>query len=836
MSTKIFYCHLSSSCMVKGGIVYNILKYDLYPNFLVYLHILLDFLSHFLDFTENEHQGDTVEQDYHKTSIWTKKLAKKKNGVGQYNLGILYKYGHGVRKDYLEASKWFIFSSDQGNIDAMFELGFMKFSGITFKMDSKEAIEMYYTSAIGGNMDACFSLGNAYWNGAGVQQDQDKALKVYDYSARHGNTESQYRLGRIYEEGRNVEADQEKANEYYRMTLSTHNPYFVFNFAVKFLNGYILVPNKNEIFHLFNKFGTYGIFERRTFLTPIFSNDEIINCYNLIDMLIELSEYGIDNLEYDIGYAYDYGKYSSTFKEVFESDYKKALKWYTISANKGDTRALYRLGLMHEAGKGTEQDLAVALDCYRKAADNNNNDAKYRLACMHLMGHSIPQDIVKAFYLFTDAANSNHLESIKALMLSNDTNDVVTDDFQKPIGYEAAFIQDPQILFTEEDQIGMLETMAEEGLVAVQYQLGKLYQRKDNPAAAKWFNFAARGGISDACYRLGVFHEEGKYIQQNDERAIELYEKASKGDHEDAIYRLAKMYQSGKGTPVDYVRAYNLYFRASEMGHNLAFKALNITTDQPDYSSGTTMKIISDTTSQEYQQSLLMCEHVAKEGDVELQYKIGTVYEYHLKEPNYSKALKWEESYWNFRKKKGNMARQQATSRLHLLVVDVDDGDKDTLIDDYLLKKAVDGDPVAQLEVGKTYFHTDYTESNRFNTFDWISRSANQGNLEAQFRLGDLYSLGWGTKQCRTSAYEWYTKVAIQGYKKALIRIHNLYQEDSRMNCRGLLNSEEDGWWSDRRFIKDNNIRVVNEYREKKSIFILNGAMDYYVILVLCDH
>jgi TPR repeat protein len=36
-------------------------------------------------------ESDVVEQDYHKRSIWIKTLAKKKDDVARYNLGILYR-------------------------------------------------------------------------------------------------------------------------------------------------------------------------------------------------------------------------------------------------------------------------------------------------------------------------------------------------------------------------------------------------------------------------------------------------------------------------------------------------------------------------------------------------------------------------------------------------------------------------------------------------------------------------------------------------------------------------------------------------------------------------
>jgi TPR repeat protein len=196
-------------------------------------------------------------------------------------------------------------------------------------------------------------------------------------------------------------------------------------------------------------------------------------------------------------------------------------------------------------------------------------------------------------------------------------------------------------VFTKEEQLRMLEVVADEGLVAIQYQLGKIYESKGDPKALKWLTLAAQGGISDACNRLGVYYDEGKFTQQNYERAIELYKIALEGDHEDAIYRLAKLYQFGRGTPINYAKAYDLYLRASEMGHLLSFKTLNIAGDHDKYSNNSDQKATFDTTSQEYQHSLLMCEHVAGQGDIELQFKIGTVYEDHLKEPDYSKALKW---------------------------------------------------------------------------------------------------------------------------------------------------------------------------------------------------
>ena len=42
--------------------------------------------------------------------------------MGQLNLGLMYRDGHGVKKDSDEAAKWFFRAAEQGNADAEEEL------------------------------------------------------------------------------------------------------------------------------------------------------------------------------------------------------------------------------------------------------------------------------------------------------------------------------------------------------------------------------------------------------------------------------------------------------------------------------------------------------------------------------------------------------------------------------------------------------------------------------------------------------------------------------------------------------------------------------------------
>jgi TPR repeat protein len=48
-----------------------------------------------------------------------------------------------------------------------------------------------------------------------------------------------------------------------------------------------------------------------------------------------------------------------------------------------------------------------------------------------------------------------------------------------------------------------------------------------------------------------------------------------------------------------------------------------------------------DLSSQEYQDSLLMCTCVTEHGDTEVQFQLGFAYEHNDSRPNYDEAHKW---------------------------------------------------------------------------------------------------------------------------------------------------------------------------------------------------
>ena len=75
------------------------------------------------------------------------------------------------------------------------------------------------------------------------------------------------------------------------------------------------------------------------------------------------------------------------------------------------------------------------------------------------------------------------------------------------------------------------------------------------------------GGDAEVCFNLGFRYDEGKGVDQNKSRAVELYGKACDGGEALGCLQLGHMYENGDGvaknetTAADYLRRGRLFYR-----------------------------------------------------------------------------------------------------------------------------------------------------------------------------------------------------------------------------------------------------------------------------------
>jgi TPR repeat protein len=92
-------------------------------------------------------------------------------------------------------------------------------------------------------------------------------------------------------------------------------------------------------------------------------------------------------------------------------DDAKAFKWFERAAAKGFAEAQYYAGLAYELGRGTSRDRAKARFWYQKAALIGNDSAQCNLGLLHLRGLTGAEDWVTAAYWFLKSASQRNKEA-----------------------------------------------------------------------------------------------------------------------------------------------------------------------------------------------------------------------------------------------------------------------------------------------------------------------------------------------------------------------------------------------------------------------------------------
>lgn len=85
-------------------------------------------------------------------------------------------------------------------------------------------------------------------------------------------------------------------------------------------------------------------------------------------------------------------------------DYIKAAEWFQKAASKGKhAAAMYKLGLMSDAGKGVPKNYSKAAEWYKAASDNGDFRGATNLGYLYLHGQGVPQDYTRAREYFERA-------------------------------------------------------------------------------------------------------------------------------------------------------------------------------------------------------------------------------------------------------------------------------------------------------------------------------------------------------------------------------------------------------------------------------------------------
>ena len=387
-----------------------------------------------------------------------------------------------------------------------------------------------------------------------------------------------------------------------------------------------------------------------------------------------------------------------------------------------------------------------AYEQIRKAADEGNAIALYMMAAYFSKGYGVqPINEQKAIAYFKKSYEAGY-----------------------PVaGYDvASSLPDGS---PEQDEIrnnakdNILE-LANEGDACAQNNLGLMYQNgrgveQSDEKAVEWFLKAAEQGDADAQYELGVMYEHGDGVEKSYEKAAEWYLKAAEQEFPSAQNDLGRMYEKGLGIEQSYEKALEWYLKAAEQRNADAQCKLGVM-----YENGTGVERSDEKALEWYLEA-------AKQGDARAQYHLGNMYAKGTGvEPSDAKALEWVLK----AAEQGDADAQCKLGRMYETGTGVEQSYAKAA--ELVLKAAEQGHAIAQYNLGTMYFNGTGIKQSYENAAEWYLKAAEQGLAVAQYNLGWMYEFGHGVEPSYEEAVEWYLKAAEQGLAVAQYGLGFMYQ------------------------------------------------------------
>jgi len=467
--------------------------------------------------------------------------------------------------------------------------------------------------------------------------------------------------------------------------------------------------------------------------------------------------------------------------KYYEEDEKKAFELYNKSAQQGYVPAQRELGICYFIGKGVKEDNEEAVKWLGKAAEQGYSSAMLDLAECYRDGVGLSKDINTAREWSRKAAIGFYNEAAKG------------------------------------------GTNADE----VQYNLAECYEmNEDYKEAFEWYNKASKTQYESlsgqAMLKLGEFYNEGKGVNQDSDKAVELYIKSAKNGSYAAIdklnelakggdkrvldalkeisekqakekmegeaatqYLLGAQYYEGDGVKKDITKAIECFTKAAELGDASSYYFL-----AEFYYSGEGVKKDNEKAFEYYLKAAQMgyteaiyCVAVhyyngegvkqdrgeavkwylkaAQQGHADAQYQIGSYQNTHSE--SVLDALK------EISEKR---AKESDASKLFLLGIQYLNGDgvkKDlTKAFECFLKAAQMGHTESIYNVATHYYNGDGVKEDNVKAFEYYNKAAQMGNTDAMYRIGLCQNTD-------SESAEWYLKAAQQGHSKAQFEMGNMY-------------------------------------------------------------
>lgn len=308
---------------------------------------------------------------------------------------------------------------------------------------------------------------------------------------------------------------------------------------------------------------------------------------------------------------------------------QKALKAALLGAAQNSPYWLIVVGEMYRYGVGTEKHEKKAFSYYEKAAALGDVDGIVKVGRAWMNGIGVSTDYQKSLYFFEEAAAQDNPEAMVLIAYQYENGKGVDVNFEKSLEWlaraEHSCRRRLEGELPEKDRTyyeSLLQDVDHKRMHCESAACVELVGKENCPMEQRQKAFSRLSVLAHemgdwrAQVSMGILYEEGKFVAQDERKALEYYLMAAENGSTGAMNNIGNFYLHGKGVAKDYDKAFAWYQKAVELSGNAAAEcSLGMC-----YQYGYGTKI-------DYERARCFYELSAKQGLGLAYYRMGLLYE-----------------------------------------------------------------------------------------------------------------------------------------------------------------------------------------------------------------
>lgn len=205
------------------------------------------------------------------------------------------------------------------------------------------------------------------------------------------------------------------------------------------------------------------------------------------------------------------------------ANYEEARQTWEKLASDGNSESLFNLGVLAEDGLGEPPNIMKAESLYIASANAGGYKAQYRLGLLYSTDKPLRKDLALARHYYSLAAAQGDKEAANRLAALN-------KPFLPVSRFEQAEFMSSQGRHKEAAKLYQHE--ADRGNMVALTRLAWMYESgrgvaHDLEKAANYFLIAAKSGVAEAQYALGVMYRTGKGLTKNTNLGLQWLQRAA---------------------------------------------------------------------------------------------------------------------------------------------------------------------------------------------------------------------------------------------------------------------------------------------------------------------